>query len=254
MRNDIAVELQQVSKKFCKKLEKQMWYGFKDIVKGFFRKTTRERLRHDEFWAVKDVSLTIKKGESVGLVGVNGSGKSTLLKMINGIFMPDVGEIRICGTVGALIEAGAGFHPYLTGKENIYLNGAILGMTKKQIDRKFDEIVEFSEVEEFLNMPVKNYSSGMYVRLGFSIAAHLGTDILLIDEILAVGDTKFQQKCLAKIKELQHKGTTIIFVSHDREKLLKVCTRAVLLEKGMVKLMGETPKVLTYYFDKQNGV
>lgn len=246
MKNNLAVEFNHVSKKFCKKLEKQMWYGFKDIVRGIFNQTDSERLRREEFWAVKDVSFIIKKGEAVGLVGVNGSGKSTILKMINGIFMPDTGEVKIRGTVGALIEAGAGFHPYLTGRENIYLNGAILGMTKKQIDRKFDEIVEFSEVEEFLNMPVKNYSSGMYVRLGFSIAAHLETDILLIDEILAVGDGAFQQKCLAKVKKLQEKGTTIIFVSHDKDKLMQVCQRGILIDKGAVLHAGEMDKILNY--------
>jgi len=242
------VEFHSVSKKFCKALEKQMFYGAIDIVKNTFRiDQNSESLRKDEFWALDDVSFNVEKGDAVGLVGINGSGKSTILKMINGIFMPDVGQIKIYGSVGSLIELGSGFHPYLTGKENIYLYGAILGMTKKYIDQRYDEIVEFSELKDFLDMPVKNYSSGMYVRLGFSIASHLQTDILLIDEVLAVGDFEFQKKCIEKINKLRREGTTIIFVSHNGENLKEICSKCVLLHHGKLLETGKTEQILYKY-------
>lgn len=248
MKGDISVELTQVHKKFCRVLNKQMWYGAKDIVKNILNITQDlEILRRDEFWALKDISFKIFKGETIGLIGVNGSGKSTLLKLINGIFMPDYGEIRIVGTVGALIEVGAGFHPYLTGRENIYLNGAILGMGKKEIDDKFNSIVDFAEIKNFLDMPVKNYSSGMYVRLGFAVAAHLHTDILLIDEILAVGDLAFQKKCFEKISKLKKQGTTIVLVSHNLENIRKICDRCVLLDRGKLRKVGDIKSVLNVY-------
>lgn len=243
-----TIEVSNVSKKFCRKLEKQMWYGARDIVKNIFDiPQNLNKLRKDEFWAVKNVSFNLKCGESLGLVGLNGSGKSSILKMINGIFMPDIGEIRVCGKVGSLIEVGAGFHPYLTGRENIYLNGAILGMTRKEIKDKFMDIVKFSEIGEFLDMPVKNYSSGMHVRLGFSIAAHFQTDILLIDEILAVGDADFQKKCVEKILELRKNGTSIIFISHNENNLRLICDRCVLLCKGEMIITGKTEEVLRKY-------
>lgn len=248
MLNDNTIEVSNVSKKFCRKLEKQMWYGARDIVKNILDiPQNLNRLRRDEFWAITNVTFSLKKGESLGLVGLNGSGKSTILKMINGIFMPDIGEIRVRGKVGSLIEVGAGFHPYLTGRENIYLNGAILGMKKKEIDKKFDQIVEFSEIGEFLDMPVKNYSSGMHVRLGFSVAAHFQTDILLIDEILAVGDADFQKKCIEKIQYLKKGGTSIIFISHNENNLRLICDRCVLLHKGETQKIGPTNEVLKIY-------
>lgn len=248
MNKDRIIQFNAVSKKFCRRLEKQMWYGMRDIVKNILRiSQDSNKLRKEEFWAVKNISLEVKKNETVGLIGANGSGKSTLLKMMSGIFMPDCGEITVLGRVGSLIEIGAGFHPYLTGRENIYLNGAILGMTRKTIDNKFDEIVEFSEVGEFLDMPLKNYSSGMYVRLGFSVAAHLSTEILLIDEILAVGDLEFQQKCFSKIDTLKKNGTTIIFVSHNIDNIKRICDRCVLLDHGQVKMDGDVDKVLNLY-------
>lgn len=243
-----TIEVSEVSKKFCRKLEKQMWYGARDIIKNILDVPQNlNKLRKDEFWAVKNVSFNLKKGESLGIVGLNGSGKSTILKMINGIFMPDIGEIRVKGKVGSLIEVGAGFHPYLTGRENIYLSGAILGMTRNEIKNKFDEIVAFSEIGEFLDMPVKNYSSGMHVRLGFSVAAHFKTDILLIDEILAVGDADFQKKCIAKIQELRKNGASIIFISHNENNLRLICDRCVLLHKGETVKIGKTDEVLEQY-------
>lgn len=245
------ISFTDVSKKFCRILKKQMWYGTRDIIKNIVNiPQDSNRLKKDEFWAVKNVSFNVLRGEALGFIGHNGSGKSTILKMINGIFMPDIGEIKIAGRVGALIEVGAGFHPYLTGRENIYLNGAILGMKKKEIDEKFDEIVDFSEISQFLDMPVKNYSSGMYVRLGFSVAAHLRTDILLIDEILAVGDMDFQQKCIEKITNLKKSGTTIIFVSHNTDNLLKICDRCLFIEKGVAQKIGTSEKVVSLYLDK----
>lgn len=228
-----VIEFNFVSKKFCSRLEQQMFYGAEDIFRNMLSFPSKSAvLRPHEFWAVNNVSFSIQKGERIGIFGPNGSGKSTLLKMMNGIFMPDIGEIRIKGTVGALIEVGAGFHPYLTGKENIYLNGAILGRSKKEIDQKFEEIVEFSGVRDFLNMPVKNYSSGMYVRLGFSIAVHLVSDILLIDEVLAVGDQAFQDRCMRKIEEIKAAQTTIVFVSHNKNLLKFVTDKTFLIQNG----------------------
>jgi lipopolysaccharide transport system ATP-binding protein len=244
----IVIDFNNVSKKFCSKLQRQMIYGFIDIARNIFdMEINKDHLRRDEFWAVRGVDFQVEKGESFGLVGINGSGKSTVLKMINGIFMPDEGQIKITGSVGALIEVGAGFHPYLTGRENIYLNGAIMGMKKKEIDMRFDDIVNFSGIEAFLDMPVKNYSSGMYVRLGFAIAAHLQRDILLIDEILAVGDISFQQKCIEKIKELKKSGTTILFVSHNEDNLISLCGRCLLIERGKIKKIGPTSEILNLY-------
>jgi lipopolysaccharide transport system ATP-binding protein len=245
--NDTVLIVKNVSKKFSHRLRNQMIYGFSDIVKNIFNISSEFKLREDEFFAVNDVSFNIKKGEAIGLVGLNGSGKSTMLKMINGIYMPDNGEIRIHGRVGALIEVGAGFHPYLTGRENIYLNGAILGMKKKEIDLVFDEIVEFAEVKEFLDTPVKNYSSGMYIRLGFSIASHVKADILLIDEILAVGDFEFQAKCFKKINQLKKNGVTIVIVSHNEDNIKKVCDKCILLHQGKIIESGEVVKIIKKY-------
>ncbi len=181
-----------------------MWYGFRDILRdtaGLHPKS--DRLRRKEFWAVDDVSFELRKGETLGIIGPNGAGKTTLLKMLNGIVLPDKGSLRIKGRVGALIQVGAGFHPQLTGRENIYINGAILGMGKREIDKKFDAIVEFADIGDFLDTPVKHYSSGMFVRLGFAVAVHCEPEILLVDEVLAVGDTGFQTKCFNKIGELK---------------------------------------------------
>jgi ABC-type polysaccharide/polyol phosphate transport system ATPase subunit len=207
-----------------------MWYGATDIVRdGFCWHNNTGRLRKKEFWAVDDVSFELKRGEVLGIIGPNGSGKSTILKMLNGIILPDKGTITVRGRVGALIALGAGFHPQLTGRENVYINGAILGMTKREIDKKFDEIVEFSELREFLDTPVKHYSSGMYVRLAFSVAVHLDPDILLIDEVLSVGDIGFRSKSYDFIRRLQHKGVSIILISHNLPAVYEMCERTMLL-------------------------
>lgn len=208
----------------------------------------------EEFWALRNISFDIHKGDIVGIIGHNGAGKSTLLKILTGITPPTEGEITMHGRVASLLEVGTGFHPELTGRENIFLNGAILGMTKKEISRKFDEIVAFSGVEKFLDTPVKYYSSGMYVRLAFSVAAHMEPDILLVDEVLAVGDDEFQKKCLGKMEEITgQSGRTILFVSHNMSAIQRLCKKTVLIENGKVKKIGITKDVIgEYLHESQN--
>lgn len=202
----------------------------------------------EEFWALKDISFDIQPGEVVGIIGRNGAGKSTLLKILSRIVEPTRGEILLRGRVASLLEVGTGFHPELTGRENIYLNGSILGMKKREIDRKFDEIVDFAEVEKFLDTPVKRYSSGMYVRLAFAVAAHLDPEILIVDEVLAVGDAEFQKKCLGKMKEVSAgTGRTVLFVSHNMIAIQALCTSGILLRNGLVIARGDTDKVIDTY-------
>jgi lipopolysaccharide transport system ATP-binding protein len=203
------------------------------------------------FWALQDVSFEVQPGEVVGLIGRNGAGKSTLLKILSRITPPSVGEVRLRGRVGSLLEVGTGFHPELTGRENVYLNGSILGMPHAEIRRKFDEIVAFADVGAFLDTPIKRYSSGMYARLAFAVAAHLEPEILVIDEVLAVGDAEFQRKCLAKMGEVATAGRTVLFVSHNMGAIQTVCQRAVLLESGRIKVVGPVREVVTEY---QRGV
>ncbi len=210
-----------------------MVYGLSDIARNMVGLSSRPtKLRKKEFWAVNDVSFELKKGETLGIIGPNGSGKSTLLKMLNGIFWPDKGKITLNGRVGALIEVGAGFHPMLTGRENIYINGAVLGISKREIESNFDRIVEFADIGDFLDTPVKNYSSGMFVRLGFAIAVNCNPDILLVDEVLAVGDKGFQAKCFNKIGELKQQGTSTILVSHNMHAVSIFSDNAILLNHG----------------------
>jgi len=213
-----------------------------------------ERIRHplkrsqtETFWALKEIDLEIKKGEVVGVIGRNGAGKSTLLKILSRITEPTSGRIELFGRVGALLEVGTGFHPELTGRENIYLNGAILGMRKSDIRKQFDAIVDFSEVERFLDTPVKRYSSGMYVRLAFAVAAHLNPEILIVDEVLAVGDAEFQKKCLGKMKDVAGDGRTVIFVSHNMTAVESLCTSAILLESGKTVARASSREVLQKY-------
>jgi lipopolysaccharide transport system ATP-binding protein len=205
----------------------------------------------DHIWALRNVSFEVEPGEIVGIIGRNGAGKSTLLKILTGITSPTVGKAWLKGRVGSLLEVGTGFHPELTGRENIYLNGAILGMTKAEIKGKFDEIVAFAEVEKFIDTPVKRYSSGMYVRLAFAVAAHLEPDVLLIDEVLAVGDAYFQQKCLGKMEDVSHKeGRTILFVSHHMGSIAQLCGRAILLNQGGVEKSGPVSEVVGHYMNR----
>jgi lipopolysaccharide transport system ATP-binding protein len=213
--------------------------------RGVRRKETRE-----DFWALKDLSFEIKKGESVAIIGRNGAGKSTLLKLLSRITEPTTGVIGLNGRVASLLEVGTGFHPELTGRENIYLNGAILGMPRAEIRRKFDEIVAFAEVERFLDTPVKRYSSGMYVRLAFSVAAHLEPDVLIVDEVLAVGDAKFQKKCLGRMETVSSReGGTVIFVSHNLQAVQTLCSKGILLERGEKRAEGDVRDVIGTYLD-----
>ncbi len=226
-------------------------YGGLDILQSTFGIIPdASELREDEFFSVDDVSFELKRGDSFGIIGPNGSGKTTLLKMLNGIFMPDKGRITVKGKMGALIQVGAGFHPMLSGRENIYINGAILGMSNKEIGRNFDSIVDFADIGDFLDSPVKYYSSGMYVRLGFAIAIHCRPDILLIDEILAVGDIKFHYKCLKFItNNILKNGCTVVFVSHDRYAVESICRKALYLKKGKMVKMGDTLETIGRYLE-----
>lgn len=240
MSDYIAIAIDGVSKKFCRDLKRSMRYGLSDVLKdtvGF--RVRSDVLRKKEFWAIDEISLEIKKGERFGIIGPNGSGKTTLLKMISGIYGPDKGSISAKGRVGALIAVGAGFHPQLTGRENIYINGTILGMSKRQIKSRFDRIVEFAGIGDFLDTPVKFYSSGMFVKLGFAVAAHCEPDILLVDEVLAVGDIAFQAKCLTRLEELRKKGVTTLLVSHHMPKIGSFCERVLYLSGGRVKILAE---------------
>lgn len=212
-----------------------------------FRAAANGRADDQTFWALKDVSFDVVRGEVIGIIGRNGAGKSTLLKILSRITEPTEGRIRIRGRVGSLLEVGTGFHPELTGRENIYMNGAILGMHRWEITEKFDDIVEFAEVESFIDTPVKRYSSGMYMRLAFAVAAHMEPEILIVDEVLAVGDAQFQKKCLGKMGDVARHGRTVLFVSHNMEAVVNLCSKAVLLERGRVVRIGPTGEVIQQY-------
>lgn len=236
--SEVLIKVDRVSKKFCKDLKTSLKYGVQDLTAQIFGKDRNQALRDKEFWAVNDISFEVKRGECLGLIGHNGAGKSTLLKMLNGLIQPDKGRIEMQGRIGALIELGAGFSPILTGRENIYNNAAILGFTKKEVDTKIEEIIAFSEICEFIDMPVQYYSSGMKVRLGFAIAAQMQPDILIIDEVLAVGDLGFVLKCFKKIDEIIP-NTAMIFVSHSMPLVSRICNEIILMDKGQVKFQGE---------------
>ena len=235
---EILVKVEGLSKKFCKDLKTSLWYGVKDLINGIRGNRIEPLLRPEEFWAIKDISFELKRGECLGLIGHNGAGKSTLLKILNGLINPDEGKVTITGRVGALIELGAGFNPILTGRENIYNNGAILGFARKEIDSKLKMIIAFSELEEFIDMPVQNYSSGMKVRLGFAVAAQMEPDVLIIDEVLAVGDLGFILKCFKTIDTILP-NTAVIFVSHNMPMVSRICNHIILMEKGEAKFQGE---------------
>ncbi|MBP5788038.1 MAG: ATP-binding cassette domain-containing protein [Kiritimatiellae bacterium] len=247
--NDILIKAEHVSKKFCLSLKKSLWYGLKDMGKELLGMSQGNsgQLRPKDFWAVNDVSFEVKRGECLGLIGRNGAGKTTLLKMLNGLIKPDAGRIEMRGRVGALIALGAGFNPVLTGRENIYVNASVLGIPKKEVDRKLDEIVDFAEIGDFIDTPVQNYSSGMAVRLGFAVASSLEPDILLLDEVLAVGDLGFQYKCFRRIGELM-KRAAVIFVSHSMASVASTCKRAMLMEHGVVTMASDDcPAVVQRY-------
>lgn len=244
---DILIKVDGISKKFCKSLKRSLLYGARDIaVNCLGKRVDTSSLRNGEFWSVDSVSFEVKRGECLGLIGPNGAGKSTLLKMLNGIFPPDKGTITVQGRVGALIEIGAGFHPMLTGRENIYIAGAINGLTKKEVDHKFDQIVEFAEIKEFINMPIKFYSSGMYVRLGFAVAAQMRPDVLLIDEVLAVGDVGFRAKCYNYVSDI-NKQAAVIFVSHSMPQISRICDRVIVLNHGKIEYDGDVVSGIETY-------
>lgn len=254
MPDEVLVKVEEISKKFCKSLKRSMLYGIQDIARDTFSlRPFKDGLRKDEFWAVDDISFELKRGECLGLIGPNGAGKSTLLKVLNGIILPDRGCAEIRGRVGALIEIGAGFHPMLTGRENVYINGSILGFSKKEIARKFDEIVEFSELSEFIDTPVMHYSSGMYVRLGFAIAAQMKPDVLLVDEVLAVGDVDFRAKCFNVINNIMRRAA-VILVSHSMPDISRVCSEIMVLNRGQSEFHGnEVARGIDYYYSLFEG-
>ena len=251
VKGEVLIRAEHVSKKFCRSLKRSLWYGAKDVAHSLMpwnqsslMDTTNDaskyplpELRKDEFWAVRDVSFEVRRGECLGLIGHNGAGKSTLLKMLNSLNRPDCGRITMRGRIGALIELNAGFNPILTGRENIYNQAALLGFSTKETDEKFDEIVAFSELEDFLEMPLQNYSSGMKVRLGFAVASQMEPDILIIDEVLAVGDVGFRFKCMNAMAEMM-KRTAVIFVSHTMPQVVRVCSGVMNLDRGKVTYHG----------------
>jgi len=248
MNNEILVRAEGVSKKFCRSLKRSLWYGLQDVSSEIFgRQEAHAELRENEFWAVDDVSFELRRGECLGLIGPNGAGKSTLLKMLNGLIKPDLGRVTIRGRVGALIELGAGFNPILTARENIYVNGSVLGFSKKEIDRKFDAIVDFSELEEFIDTPVQNFSSGMHVRLGFAVAVQMEPDVFLIDEVLAVGDTAFQMKCLNLMSRISRQAA-IVFVSHSMPMISRMSSHLLALVNGDRSFFGgNVPDGISHY-------
>ena len=245
---DVLVRVDGVSKKFCRDLRQSLWYGLKDTAADLFGRGGPNGLRPDEFWAVDGISLHLARGECLGLIGRNGAGKTTLLKMLNGLIKPDKGRIELTGRVGALIALGAGFNPILTGRENIYINGSVLGLTKKEIDSKFSEIVEFAEVEDFIDTPVQSYSAGMQVRLGFAVATAMSPDILLLDEVLAVGDVAFRAKCYERLASIRDRAAFIL-VSHDTDQIARVCSKVLLLDRGRERHLGEVGKGIRVYQD-----
>ena len=235
-----AVSVENVSKRFT--LSHTRPRNLADGLRGFLRRNSREA-----FWALKDVSFAVEQGQAIGMIGHNGAGKSTMLKLLTGIMEPTEGRIRTRGRVSALIEIGAGFHPEMTGRENIYLNGSILGMSRREIDKKFDAIVAFAELDRFIDTPVKRYSSGMYARLGFSVAAHVDPEILLVDEVLSVGDERFQVKCQEHMSRLMKSGVTVVFVSHQMAAVTALCPRALVIHQGKLVFDGDSVEAVRIY-------
>lgn len=243
---EAAIRVENLSKKFKIGPQQSRYDTLRDLLMDLVRKK-KDRKQEREFWALRDVSFEVKRGEVVGVIGRNGAGKSTLLKILSQITEPTSGRAVINGRVGSLLEVGTGFHPELSGRENIYLNGAILGMKREEIRRKFDEIVDFAEIEKFLDTPVKHYSSGMYVRLAFAVAAHLEPEILLVDEVLAVGDAAFQTKCMGKMGNIAGEGRTVVFVSHNMSAIQRLCQSTLLLAGGELRQFGQTGEVINKY-------
>ena len=261
MSEDVVIRVEKLGKKYVigHESERERYVALRDVLARTARRFARSAMdiargkpivhgdTTEEFWALKDVSFEVKRGEVVGIIGRNGAGKSTLLKILSRITEPSEGRVCINGRVASLLEVGTGFHPELTGRENIYLNGAILGMTRAEIKRKFNEIVTFADIENFLDTPVKRYSSGMYVRLAFAVASHLEPEILVVDEVLAVGDAEFQKKCLGKMSEVARGGRTVLFVSHNMGSIASLCETALLLQRGRIGAVGPTHRIIETY-------
>ncbi|HMK28002.1 MAG TPA: ABC transporter ATP-binding protein [Chitinophagaceae bacterium] len=248
------IEIRGLGKKY-KLAEAQQYLALRDIISNAGKQLFSKKQKEKEFWALQDIDLDIQPGERVGIIGRNGAGKSTLLKILSRITPPTTGNITIHGRVASLLEVGTGFHPELTGKENIYLNGSILGLKKSEIKRRLDEIIDFSGVEKFIDTPLKHYSNGMQLRLAFSVAAHLEPEILLIDEVLAVGDAEFQKKCIGRMEEISKtEGRTILFVSHNMAIVKKLCTRGVVIDQGKLNYNGDVGKSIQYYSDNNRNL
>lgn len=264
--SDLAIRVENISKRYRIGLKQELHDTFIGALTSWIKYplTNFRQLRklsnfcedgesEDIIWALKGISFEVKHGDVLGIIGLNGAGKSTLLKILCRVTDPTSGRAEIYGRVSSLLEVGTGFHPQLTGRENIYLNGAILGMTKKEIEQKFDEIVDFSGVEKFIDTPVKRYSHGMYVRLAFAVAAHLEPEILLVDEVLAVGDVAFQKKCLGKMENVAREGRTVLFVSHSMARIKELCPRCLWLDNGHIQKIGKTSSVIEAYLGNFNG-
>jgi lipopolysaccharide transport system ATP-binding protein len=262
MNDDVLVKVDNVSKRFCRSLKRSLWYGLQDLGSeiggrrhgggsGLPQSSADVQLRPDEFWAVKDVSFELRRGECLGLIGRNGAGKTTLLRMLNGLIKPDTGRVELKGRIGAIIALGVGFNPVLTGRENIYTQGSILGLTNKQISELVPDILDFAEIGDFIDSPFQTYSSGMQVRLGFSVAAKINPDILLVDEVLAVGDTRFRAKCLNCIGEMIGNGTSVILVSHSAPDIERICPKSIYLSKKGL-LLGNSSEVMAKYNQDQD--
>lgn len=246
MSTDVLVRVQDVSKKYCRDLKRSLWYGLRDTAADLLGRNGVGPLRLDEFWAVNGVSVELKRGDCLGLIGRNGAGKTTLLKMLNGLIKPDKGRIEIRGRVGALISLGAGFNPILTGRENIYVNGSVLGLPTKEIDARLEEIVDFAEIGEFLDTPVQSYSAGMQVRLGFAVATVLRPDVLLLDEVLAVGDAAFRAKCYDRLARIREEAAFVL-VSHDTDQIARVCSHVLVLDRGGARYLGDVEPGIRLY-------
>jgi lipopolysaccharide transport system ATP-binding protein len=249
-----VIEIQRVGKRYRIGAKRERYLCLREEMAKWFRRIARRsRSAEQHFWALDDVSFSVQPGETLGIIGRNGAGKSTLLKILSQITPPTKGTITVRGRVGSMLEVGTGFHPELTGRENIYMNGAILGMSRREIARKFDEIVAFAEMEKFLETPVKHYSSGMYVRLAFSVAAHLEPEILVVDEVLSVGDAQFQKKCLGKMGDVAKTGRTVLFVSHNMSQIARLCQTCVLLDQGRIRKIGDVASVTSEYLKSDSG-
>ncbi len=245
-----SIEIRDISKKYTLRGQQKL-NTLRDVFTSVFKSSNNKKKKEKVLWALRDINFDVEEGETVALVGNNGAGKSTLLKILSRIIKPTSGEAVLHGRTGSLLEIGTGFHRELSGRENIFLNGAVLGMKRSEIEKKFDEIVEFSEIEQFLDTPIKFYSSGMYMRLAFSVAAHLEPEILMVDEVLAVGDLAFQRKCLNKMRDVSQRGRTVIFVSHNMQAVTRLCSRAIWIEHGQIKQDAPAKEVVSNYLNSQ---